>query len=622
MRTFTRKVGELLRLSGPLADNPSAKILHSILLGILSVAALYFAVLRWLFANRTTTSLVESLSVTIAMAMALLLLRRGWLRVASWTYLSAMFLFAGAMVPFSGGIRSPNIMFFIAVPISATWLLGTGGAIFWTALGLGSALSLAILDYLGMRAEQVFPNLPFGVMIMIMLAMATTAVPVIRIMRMLQDALARARSYEEELLKYQETLEERVRQRTLELVEARDQAQAANRAKSAFVASMSHELRTPLNAILGYSRLVNEDPDLPKPDRESLVLIESAGEHLLSLVDDVLDLAKIEAGSMVVQAEPFHLRELLEATIRMKQWRADAKKLDLRLDIHPSCPSFVRGDPRKLRQVLLNLVSNALKFTQQGGVTIRVTANPIDNERLVRLIIEVQDTGEGIAEEDQARVFQSFVQVSNSTNQKGTGLGLGIARHLVKLMQGQLSMESTLGKGSLFRIEMPIELAEGTGLAASVRRRVVGLEPGQPAYRILIVEDGKENRLLLQRLLERVGFQVQLTEDAPQGIEAFRTWRPHFIWMDMRLPSMSGLDASKRIRALDGGHEVKIGAITASAFAAERDAILAAGLDDFVRKPYRLEEIFECLQRQLGVRYVYQDVTATGVAGAGHIASR
>jgi CheY-like chemotaxis protein len=266
--------------------------------------------------------------------------------------------------------------------------------------------------------------------------------------------------------------------------------------------------------------------------------------------------------------------------------------------------------------VLLNLVSNAVKYTHRGGISIRARVNPTDKSDRVLLSIEVEDTGVGIAASDQARVFDPFIQVGNRAGHKGTGLGLSISRQFLELMGGRISVESTLGEGILFRIELPVERAERSKVtgARGVRQKIVGISPGQPEYRILIVEDQKENGLLLRRLLEHAGFRVLVAEDGPQGIEMYRTWRPDFIWMDIRLPGMSGLEAAQHIRRLDGGLDVKIAAVTASAFAAEREAVLATGIDDFVRKPYRLAEIFECLERHLGVRYRY---AGTGAASAG-----
>jgi CheY-like chemotaxis protein len=245
-------------------------------------------------------------------------------------------------------------------------------------------------------------------------------------------------------------------------------------------------------------------------------------------------------------------------------------------------------------------------------VTLRLHARPTGDPQRLLLILEIEDTGVGIAAGDQARIFEPFVQVGKLTTQKGTGLGLAITRQYVELMGGQISVESALGQGSKFRVELPVGRADAPALSAAEIRhgRVVGLAPDQPEYRVLIVEDQMENWLLLQRLLEDVGFQVRVGENGAVGVEMFRLWLPHFIFMDIRMPVMDGLEATQRIRALEGGREVKIAALTASVFKEERANVMAVGMDDFVRKPYRAEEILDCLARHLGARYVYEQAPA------------
>jgi signal transduction histidine kinase/DNA-binding NarL/FixJ family response regulator len=398
--------------------------------------------------------------------------------------------------------------------------------------------------------------------------------------------------------------------------QAQQKAEAANLAKSRFLAGMSHELRTPLNAILGFSRLMHDDAGLSEEQRKTLGIINRSGEHLLTLINDVLDMAKVEAGRLSVENTLLDLGGMVRDITDLLRARAEEKGLQLLLDQSSDFPRFVRADGAKLRQVLINLVGNAVKFTEQGGVTLRLNARPADNPKRLLLIAEVEDSGVGIAAEDQARIFDPFVQASSLTLQKGTGLGLAIARTYVELMGGWLSVESTPGKGSIFRMETPVEQAEESEVgAADIKRgRVVGLAPGQTEYRILIVEDQMENWLLLQRLMEGVGFLVRVAENGAAGVEMFQEWRPHLIWMDIRMPVMDGLEATRRIRVLDGGREVKIAALTASVFKEERDNVMAAGMDDFIRKPYRSEEIFDCLVRQLDVRFVYEESAAVSTA--------
>lgn len=425
-----------------------------------------------------------------------------------------------------------------------------------------------------------------------------------------RDITARKRA-ETELRRYRDQLEDTVQQRTAELLLARDAAEAANKAKSVFLANMSHELRTPLNAILGFSGILIKKPLLQDNDRRNIEIINHSGEHLLGLINEVLEMAKIEAGRLQLDEKPFDLGEMVLNVANMMQVRAVEKKLQLVIDQSSAFPRYIVGDQARLRQVLINLVGNALKFTQRGGVTIRLSTK---NNAHSHLRIEVEDSGPGIALEDQQRIFEPFVQIGNQTNNKGTGLGLSITRQFVQLMKGSIQLESTLGKGSLFRIDLPLKQVEEVDINYLQRveeREVLGLLPGQDDYRILIVEDQLENRLLLANLMENVGIQVKEAENGQAGVALFQSWHPHLIWMDRQMPVMDGLEATKIIRSLPGGKEVKIVAVTASAFTEQRVDILAAGMDDFIRKPFRAYEIYNCLSKQLGVQYVYANTPVT-----------
>ena len=388
--------------------------------------------------------------------------------------------------------------------------------------------------------------------------------------------------------------------------EAQEQAEAANRAKSVFLANMSHELRSPLNAILGFSRLLRDDETVSPEDGQTLDIITQSGEHLLTIVNDVLDLAKIESGRVVLERAAFDVRGTLRDVARLMGERAEAKGLTLTLTIADDVPPAVVGDQSKLRQIVLNLVANAVKFTAQGGVTLRLSSRFVGTTARTTLVIEVEDSGRGIAAGDQERIFHPFVRVGDEAEQGGTGLGLSIARRFIEAMGGVIGVRSAPGEGATFLVELPMEAAEvPSGVPAGIGQpRVWRLADGQPECRVLIVEDEAVNALLMRRLLERTGFRVRVAENGEMGVAMFRTWQPHFILMDWRMPVMDGGEATRRIRGLDGGRNVKIVALAASVLLADRRRPSAPGVDDFVSKPFKFDEIIECMARHLSLRFV------------------
>lgn len=402
-------------------------------------------------------------------------------------------------------------------------------------------------------------------------------------------------------------LEQRVEQRTAELAHARDSAEAANHAKSLFLANMSHELRTPLNAILGFAQLIQQDQNITPKQKNDLLTIDHSGQHLLGLINDVLEISRIESGRVSLELKAFNLPSMLGSVEEMIRVRADKQGLSLRMELADDLPDYVEGDEHRLRQVLLNLLGNAVKYTESGGVTMHV--RPDNDQAAPAIRFEVEDSGPGISEEDRQRIFDAFFQTSEGAAKgEGTGLGLAISRQYVSLMGGGLKVESHPGEGSQFYFSIPLREVESAVVEeVAGERQVLGLEPGQRSYRILIVEDNNDNRQLLRRILEGVGLTVREAADGRQALEQFEKWRPHFIWMDMRMPVIDGYEATRRIKAHPAGSNAVVVALTASAFEEERSEVLAAGCDDFLRKPIRQSLIYATLERHLGLHFRYAE---------------
>ena len=401
----------------------------------------------------------------------------------------------------------------------------------------------------------------------------------------------------------QAQLLEREKQHSQALAAAKNQAEVANRAKSEFLANMSHELRTPLNAILGFSQLMERDVSLSPQQLDSLGIINRSGEHLLNLLNDVLEMSKIEAGRTTLSITAFDLLLLLQTLQEMFQIRATAKNLSLQFDVADNVPQYIFSDESKLRQILINLLGNAIKFTQVGGVILTVARNS-DNQ--TQLQFTVRDTGKGIPETEKEKIFEPFMQTDLGTrSEDGTGLGLAISRQFARLMQGDITFTSTTDKGSIFTVNIAVELAKSSQVnTKEIKPKVIGIVAGQPDYRILVVDDKEANRELLVKFLTSVGLNTRIATNGIEAIEIYRVWQPDLIWMDMRMPVMDGYAATKQIKA--NNNTTIIIALTATAFEEERSKILAVGCDDLVRKPFKEAEIFEKMAEQLGIQYLYE----------------
>ncbi len=382
--------------------------------------------------------------------------------------------------------------------------------------------------------------------------------------------------------------------------------QQANRAKSVFLANMSHEIRTPMNAILGFSQLMLRDQDLTTQQCQYLGTINRSGEHLLALINDILEMSKIEAGRTTLNPSTFDLPVLLKDLEMMFRVRTDEKKLSFSVELIGDVPQYIVTDINKLRQVFINVLGNAVKFTEQGGVGMRVR---VDRKGATEpfLQVEIEDTGPGISPDDQDKLFRHFEQTKTGQQAgTGTGLGLAISREFVRLMGGDISLNSQVGKGSVFVICLPLKEGEAQAVQATDQpRQVLRLQAGQVTCRVLIADDIEDNRQLLAQLLAPVGFEIRLATNGAEAVQAFEEWRPHLILMDFRMPVMDGHEAIHRIRAMAGGRETKIIAVTASAMDENRQELMGIGADDFISKPFREVELFQKIHTHVGVEYVY-----------------
>ena len=363
-----------------------------------------------------------------------------------------------------------------------------------------------------------------------------------------------------------------------------------------------------MNAILGFTEILLRDKTVTDKQRKHLETIGRSGEHLLELINDVLEMSKIEAGQSILHPMEFNASLVLRDLENMFRVKASEKSLELFIETEPDVPATIVADKQKFRQILINLVGNAVKFTSTGKVAVRMWTRP-DKESIgsLRVFVDVEDTGPGIAEKDIGKLFRMFSQTADGAASGGTGLGLAISANFARMMGGNIRVTSQLGKGSCFHVEIRAERGPGKGGDSSQEKQIVGLAPGQPSWRVLIVDDEEVNRNFICNIFEAVGFFTKQAVDGADALAVTAEWNPDLILMDIQMPHMDGMEATRKIRELSPEKSIPIIGVSAGAFEEDRKNALESGMDEFIRKPFKSHELLHTIANFLDVRYVYEE---------------